>query len=95
MGGDRLDRGKAEGFARPDVEPGPVPGATDLGPVQVPFGQRAAVVSADVVDGVKLPVDVEDRDRPAFQVNQLLAAWRDLVEKGDLREVRHRGSIRL
>ena len=52
-------------------------GAADLGPDQLPFGERAAVVGADVVDGVVPALDVENGDGPAVEVDQLLAARRE------------------
>src|SRR4051794_36341494 len=44
---DRLDRGEAERLAGPDVEPGAVPRAADLRAVELPLGERAAVMGAD------------------------------------------------
>ena len=75
MYGHRLDGGHAECLARPHIEPGPVARAHDLAACELALGKRTAVVGAHVVDGVKLAVDVEERDRPAVNLGEFLSAW--------------------
>src|SRR4051812_16935207 len=52
VGRHRLERWQAERLAGPDVESRAVAGALDFGPFEVPLGERAAIVRADVVDCV-------------------------------------------
>ena len=56
-----------------DVELRAVPRASDRETIQLPFGQRAAVVRANVVDRVELAVDMKQRDQPLFDLDQLPA----------------------
>ena len=73
---DRLDGRHAEWPAGPDVEPGAMTRTLDLAADQFALGERAPVVGAHVVDGVDGAVDVEDRDRPAVELDQFFRARR-------------------
>src|SRR3712207_2866850 len=62
IGGDVLLGRKRSNLPRLDVEVGAVPGAFDLVVLDTPQAQRSTHVSARVVDGVNLPVQVEQGD---------------------------------
>jgi hypothetical protein len=69
-----------------------MPRATNLVPFEFTFGERTAVMRADIVDRVELTIDIEQRDGPAIEVEQLLSARRNFVQLGHSDGIRHCGA---
>src|SRR5205823_2027031 len=93
MRGHRFERGEAEGLPRPDVEPRSVTRALDLDAVEFPLGERAAIMGAYIIDGIKTSIDVKEGDRPAVDFRQRLAAGGQFGAAGDFHEFGHGSMI--
>src|SRR5271157_449857 len=72
MSGHRLDGRHAQRFAGTYVEPRAMARALDLASGQIPFGERSAVMSADVVDRIKDTLHVEECDGASVDFDELL-----------------------
>jgi hypothetical protein len=78
MGRDGLNRRHAKSFAVADIKPCAVPGTLDLHPVELPFRQWTAIVSANVVNRVEGVSHVKQRDGPAIDLEKSFAPRRNL-----------------
>ena len=75
-----LDRRHAKWSASSNIEAGTMARALDLAADQFPFGKRATVVGAHIIDRVEFAVDIEHGNRPAVDLDELFAPWRKLVK---------------
>lgn len=60
---------------------------------ELPFGERAALVRTDSVDGLKLPIDVEQRNDPTADRELLPTADRHVGRRSQLLPVRHQNAF--
>jgi hypothetical protein len=91
MGLGGLGGGHREGGARSDIELGPMPWTGDraLLWVERPFAKWAAVVSADIIQGVEMSGRVNQHDKPVLDLNQHFAGVRNLGQLRDWNEIAH------
>lgn len=78
-----LLRWRPQDGARFQIEIRAVPGAGDLGALNVAFRQRSAAVRATVADGIISSLDIEEGDSLAFQVEGSGLARRQVFCLGD------------
>ena len=89
--GSRRPHGRhRERSTRADIKLCAVSGAGDLVVPQFAVGKRAAVVGADVVDGVEHAADVKQRDHVVIDLDEGLARIGDLGNVGHSDELSHR-----
>ena len=81
--------GHRQRLAGADVELRPVPRAGDRVIVERAFGERPAVVRADVVDAEELAADAEQHDDPIVDLEQHLAGIGEVGRFGNADEVGH------
>src|SRR5579872_27232 len=84
VGAHRSDRGQTDDATRRHVEAGAVARALDLVADELALPQRAAVVRADVVDGIDVAAVVAKRDAAALNLHHLDLAFGNLVSARDL-----------
>jgi hypothetical protein len=78
--GRRFEGRWSQGFTCLDAEARAVARADDLVAFDRSTGEDATVVSANVLDGVVLTLEVEDGDLSAIDVNDLVGAGRKLSD---------------
>src|SRR5262245_8727026 len=66
-----------------------MPRTGDLLARHLTLRERASAVRARVVDGVEAPIEIEERDLPARQLDTLRLARCEICGARDLRELRH------
>src|SRR5206468_5942744 len=66
-----------------------MPGADHRGAVQFALAQRATAMATNVVDGVKLAVDIEYRDGFTVDLDAFAAAGFDVAGLTNLDKIRH------
>jgi len=81
--------------ARPNVERGAMPGTRHFVARQLALSERAAVVSAGVVEREELAVDVEQSNLFALHIDQSSLAGLDLVCVRYFHKVSHLGFLRV
>src|SRR5918911_14086 len=66
-----------------------MPGADHCRPVQFSFRQRPAAMTADVIDRVKVAINIVDTDRFAIDLKAFGATGLDLLGFANPDEIRH------
>ena len=61
-----------------------MPGTNDLKSLHIPFTQRAIIVRANIVDGVKFAINIENDDRFFIDLYEDAAAWGNIGLVSDI-----------
>lgn len=88
----RLAGRHCEGSTRADIKLRPVSRASDLHAAERPFGKRSVVVCANIVEGVKLAIDMKQRDHRIAHGQGNLARVGNVGDGGNSYKFRHQCS---